>query len=158
VGAIATVVGVVLDYLTPRGLEGPGGWVTAGSVRAHPPGSKTYFREGNFWLVHLTAEQGGPGLLALEAKCTHLGCKLPWRETFSFVDPATGTQRSGWFRCPCHAATFDHAGERVFGPAPRAMDRFDLRITGGTTIRVNTGPVRKGTQDNAKHALKWPPQ
>jgi cytochrome b6-f complex iron-sulfur subunit len=156
-GLFIATVGVVLDFLTPRGIEGPGGLVRTGGYRNFAPGSKTYFEEGKFWLVHLTEEQGGPGFLALEARCTHLGCHLPWRETFSFVEPDTGNRREGWFRCPCHAATFDHAGERVFGPAPRALDRFDLEVVAGGSIHVHTGKRWTGTQENAKYAVKWPP-
>src|SRR5688572_29191311 len=130
--------------------------IRAGNVRSYPPGSKTFFEEGKFWLINLTEDQGGPGILALEAKCTHLGCTLPWRETFRFTDPSTGHPRDGWFRCPCHGATFDHAGERVFGPAPRALDRFEVEFVASGSIRVHTGKRHEGTQENAKHAIKWP--
>ena len=95
-GALVAAIGAVLDFLTPRGIEGPGGMVRAGNVGSYPPGTKTFFAEGKFWLVSLTEEQGGPGILALEAKCTHIGCTLPWRETFSFYDAATGVPREGW--------------------------------------------------------------
>jgi cytochrome b6-f complex iron-sulfur subunit len=155
-GVTAAAIGLTLDFLTPRNIEGPGGVIRAGSFNDYAPGSKTYFKEGNFWLVNLLETEGGPGLLALEAKCTHLGCTLPWRETFSFVEPTSGNNREGWFRCPCHGATFDHAGERVFGPAPRALDRFEVSYVAGGSIRVHTGKRLKGTQDNAEHAVMWP--
>jgi Rieske Fe-S protein len=56
------------------------------------------------------------GLLALRARCTHLGCRLPL------------CQSSGWFECPCHGARFNRAGEYEFGPAPRGMDRLRLSV------------------------------
>jgi cytochrome b6-f complex iron-sulfur subunit len=104
--------------------------------------------------VNLTEEQGGPGFLALWWKCPHLGCTVPWRETFSFVDPATGASTQGWFRCPCHGSTYNHAGVRVFGPAPRSMDRMELTIDGSGNITVNTGAITKGTPDNNAFAVQ----
>jgi cytochrome b6-f complex iron-sulfur subunit len=80
---------------------------------------------------------------------------VPWRETFSFVDPATGQDKRGWFRCPCHGSTYNDAGVRVFGPAPRSMDRMQLTIDPSSgRISVNTGSITKGTPDNNKFAVQ----
>ena len=100
------------------------------------------------------AEQGGPGYLALSDKCSHLGCDLGWRDDFEFTDYRTGAQARGWFRCPCHDATFNEVGVLVFGPAPRSMDRYDLELGPGRSIIVNTGRRRPGTEDNAKHIVR----
>ena len=94
----------------------------------YPAGQKTQIPEGRFWLVNLTAEQGGPGLLALWWKCPHLGCTVPWRPTFVWPDPTTGAPKQGWFRCPCHGSTYTDAGVRVFGPAPRSMDTMAITV------------------------------
>jgi cytochrome b6-f complex iron-sulfur subunit len=105
--------------------------------------------------VNLTAEQGGDGYLALWWKCPHLGCTVPWRLDFTFPDPETGADKKGWFRCPCHGSTYNDAGVRVFGPAPRSMDHMDLTVDPSSKkISVNTGKVTKGTPDNAKFAVK----
>ncbi len=113
--------------------------------QSYPPGSKTPIAEGKFWLVNLTEEQGGPGFLALWWKCPHLGCTVPWRESFVFPDPATGQDKRGWFRCPCHGSTYNDAGVRVFGPAPRSMDHMDLTIDPSSKrISVNTGKRHQG--------------
>ena len=147
--------GMMVDMLYPRGVTGFGGIVSAGTVDQFPPGSKTPNAEGKFWLVNLTAEQGGPGFLALWWKCPHLGCTVPWRESFVFPDPATGQDDRGWFRCPCHGSTYSDAGIRVFGPAPRSLDRMALTIDPATKrISVNTGSITKGTPDNNKFAVK----
>jgi cytochrome b6-f complex iron-sulfur subunit len=154
---LAGSVGVLFDMLWPRGITGFGGIVSAGNVADYPPGSKTEVSAGKFWLVNLTAEQGGPGFLALWWKCPHLGCTVPWRENFSFVDPNTAQETRGWFRCPCHGSTYTHAGVRVFGPAPRSMDRMEVTIDPSSgAITVNTGKISKGTPDNAKFAVKAP--
>jgi cytochrome b6-f complex iron-sulfur subunit len=145
--------GSLIDFLYPRGITGFGSVVSAGTLDQFPPGTKTQVPEGKFWLVNLTAEQGGPGYLALWWKCPHLGCTVPWRENFSFVNPTTGANKQGWFRCPCHGSTYNDAGVRVFGPAPRSMDHMEITIADGR-ISVNTGSITKGTEDNASFAIQ----
>ncbi len=150
---LAGTSGALLDLIYPRHITGFGGVVAAGTVDKFPAGSKTQVIEGHFWLVHLTPEQGGDGLLALWWKCPHLGCTVPWRDNFTFTDPNTGQTKTGWFRCPCHGSTYTDAGVRVFGPAPRSMDTMALSISNGT-INVDTGKVTPGSPDNASRAVK----
>ncbi len=154
-GGLLVLAGSVIDFLYPRGIIGFGGVVTAGTVDQFPPGSKTQVTAGKFWLVNLTEEQGGPGYLALWWKCPHLGCTVPWRDGFGFVDPASGLDRRGWFRCPCHGSTYNDAGVRVFGPAPRSLDRMEVTIDDATgRIDVNTGSISKGSPDNADFTVQ----
>jgi cytochrome b6-f complex iron-sulfur subunit len=154
-GGLAASVGAMFNMLWPRGITGFGSIVTAGTLDQFPPGTKTQNYEGKFWLVNLTEEQGGPGLLALWWKCPHLGCTVPWRDNFSFVSPETGQQKTGWFRCPCHGSTYNDAGVRVFGPAPRSMDRMAITIDPATgRIDVNTGDITKGDVTNADFAVQ----
>ena len=143
----------IVDMLYPRGVTGFGSIINAGTVDQFPPGSKTQNPVGKFWLVNLTAEQGGPGFLALWWKCPHLGCTVPWNPNFAFVNPNTGQEERGWFRCPCHGSTYDDSGVRVYGPAPRSMDRMQITIDGGR-ISVNTGAITKGTPDNNQFAVQ----
>jgi cytochrome b6-f complex iron-sulfur subunit len=151
---LLAIAASMVDFLYPRGITGFGGVVAAGNVEEFPPGSKTRNSTGRFWLVHLTEEQGG-GFLALWWKCPHLGCTVPWAPNFTFVNPETNQESRGWFRCPCHGSTYNDAGVRVFGPAPRSMDRMALTIDPNTgSISVNTGRVTKGTPDNANFAVK----
>ena len=145
--------GSLVDFLYPRGITGFGSVIAAGAIEDFPPGTKTEVNAGKFWLVNLTEAQGGPGFLALWWKCPHLGCTVPWRDNFSFVNPETGASSQGWFRCPCHGSTYNDAGVRVFGPAPRSMDRMEITISDGR-ISVNTGSISKGTEDNASFAVQ----
>ena len=146
--------GVGLDLVYPRGIAGFGSTVSPGNVSDFAPGSKTHFLEGRFWLVNLTEEQGGPGILALWQKCPHLGCTVPWRADFVFADPETHQSRKGWFRCPCHGSTYTDAGVRVYGPAPRSMDTMKVDIKEDGRIIVNTGDITKGSNDNPSRAVK----
>jgi cytochrome b6-f complex iron-sulfur subunit len=152
---LLAIAGSLVDFLYPRGIIGFGGVVTAGTKEQFPAGTKTQVPAGKFWLVNLTEEQGGPGYLALWWKCPHLGCTVPWRESFSWPDPETGQNKRGWFRCPCHGSTYNDAGVRVFGPAPRSMDHMQVSIDPSTgRIDVNTGSITKGTPDNATFAVQ----
>lgn len=154
VGAsLAAAAGITLQTVYPRKVQGFGGKINVGPVGKFPPGSMARVMEGRFWLVHLTEEQGGPGLLALWWKCPHLGCTVPWREEFEFDNPFTGTRTRGWFRCPCHGSTYTHAGQRVWGPAPRSMDTMALSVVDGNII-VDTGKIRKGSMDNPARAVR----
>ena len=152
-GGLLAFAGMMVDMLYPRGVTGFGSVISPGTADEFAPGTKTANTEGKFWLVNLTEEQGGPGFLALWWKCPHLGCTVPWAPNFTFPDPATGQDTRGWFRCPCHGSTYNNAGVRVFGPAPRSMDRMAITIAGGR-ISVNTGSIAKGTPDNASFAVE----
>jgi cytochrome b6-f complex iron-sulfur subunit len=97
------------------------------------------------FIVHLSQEQAelnlapdkAGGYLALARKCPHLGCTIPYRDDYSFSDPASGQQVQGWYLCPCHGSTYSDSGRRVFGPAPRSMDLFPLTIAADGTMTVN---------------------
>jgi cytochrome b6-f complex iron-sulfur subunit len=95
--------------------------VVAGPVDRFEPGSVTAFQQGKFYLVRLA----DGGFLALYRKCTHLGCTVPWSDE---------EQR---FVCPCHASSFDIVGDVQSPPAPRALDRFGVRIENGI-VKVDT--------------------
>ena len=154
---LAASMSAAVDFLWNRSPEAFGGVVLAGDMDRFPPGSKTKIQAGKFWLVNLTAEQGGPGYLALWQKCPHLGCTVPWEPSFVFKEPGTGVRKKGWFRCPCHQSTYNDAGVRVYGPAPRSMDRMEVMIDSETgRISVDTGRISRGAEDNADYAVPAP--
>ena len=100
----------------------------AGRTEQFPPGTVTSVAavsgvDGNpgFHIVRL--EDGE--LLALLDKDPHLGCAVLYRPDFVFGD------RAGWFRNPCHGETYDMAGQRVFGPSPRGLDRLAVEVRDG---------------------------
>ena len=76
---------------------------------------------------------------------------MPWKEDFVWPDPSTGAPTEGWFRCPCHGATYTDAGIRVFGPAPRSMDTMELVVEKGR-ITVDTGKITLGAPYNPLRA------
>ncbi len=154
-GAILAGMGACgLDIIYPPKVTGFGGKVSVPKSQVPPPGQKAQIAAGRFWLVNLTEEQGGPGLLALWWRCPHLGCTVPWRPTFSWPDPASGQIKLGWFRCPCHGSTYTDAGVRVFGPAPRSMDTMTISVGGGGDLTVDTGKRTNGGPDNPDRAVR----
>jgi cytochrome b6-f complex iron-sulfur subunit len=115
------------DLLNPRPTGGFGGLVDAGSVDDYlSEGAVQYFLDGRFYV---TQYQGG--LRALFQKCPHLGCQVPF------------CSRSQRFECPCHGSVYNIIGEYIQGPAPRGMDRFPIRISGGRVL-VDTSSVVEG--------------
>ena len=152
-GVMAGIGACSLDLIYPASVAGFGGTVSVGEELIPKPGEKTVIGEGRFWLVNLTEEQGGPGLLALWWKCPHLGCTVPWKPGFIWPDPATGADKRGWFRCPCHGSTYTDAGIRTFGPAPRSMDTMAITVDNGR-ITVDTGDVTPGDPENANRAVR----
>jgi cytochrome b6-f complex iron-sulfur subunit len=155
IGAMLAGAGACgLDIIYPSKVTGFGGKVSVPASAIPPPGQKVQIPGGRFWLVNLTEEQGGPGLLALWWRCPHLGCTVPWRPTFSWLDPATGQLKLGWFRCPCHGSTYTDAGVRVYGPAPRSMDTMAISVAGNGDLTVDTGKRINGSPDNPDRAIR----
>jgi cytochrome b6-f complex iron-sulfur subunit len=74
----------------------------------------------------------GTNVLALYRKCPHLGCQIP---------PLC--PKSDWFECLCHGSKYNIIGEKRAGPAPRGMDRFDVKVTDGNYV-IDTGAIIAG--------------
>lgn len=62
-------------------------------------------------------------VVVFEPHCTHLGCAYEWK------------QEVKQFHCPCHGGKFNAEGDRIDGPPPRPLDRFDVKVE-GTEIRI----------------------
>jgi Rieske Fe-S protein len=60
--------------------------------------------------------QDGREFIAMSNICTHLGCRVRWIE-----------DRDQFF-CPCHNGIFDEQGSVVSGPAPKPLDRFEVKV------------------------------
>ncbi len=67
-------------------------------------------------------------VIVFEPHCTHLGCAYDW-------DPRTRR-----FLCPCHGGKFDIDGNRIAGPPPRALDRFEVKVEAS---RIRIGKILK---------------
>lgn len=63
------------------------------------------------WVVKLQDK-----VVAFGPQCTHLGCAYHWDE------------RNSEFLCPCHTSTFSIDGKVTAGPAPRPLDRYEVKV------------------------------
>jgi cytochrome b6-f complex iron-sulfur subunit len=141
-----------LAFLWPVGSGGSTGQVTVGTTEAidkaiadktpfYNAGAKTYIQPYPKADIPKAEKVYDPrivagmkqGYVALYQKCVHLGCRVPWCQT------------SQWFECPCHGSKYNRVGEKRGGPAPRGLDRFVLKVSGGSVIvdtNLSTGLVQ----------------
>ncbi|MCC6861420.1 MAG: ubiquinol-cytochrome c reductase iron-sulfur subunit [Bryobacterales bacterium] len=92
--------------------------------RSRQDGWKVVSEKSVAWVVKL----GGNRVVAYAPQCTHLGCAYHWDDTRDV------------FLCPCHSSTFSLDGRVLSGPAPRALDRYELRLE---KDRLLLGAVRR---------------
>ena len=82
-----------------------------------------------------------PSFTILSSRCTHVGCPTQPNGPI-FLQQRKAEHTSGGevglvptlpagFGCPCHGSQFDTEGNRIAGPAPRALDRYDFSIRNG---------------------------
>jgi len=97
--------------------------------RNHVDGWKVVSEKVTAWVVRKPE-----GVIAFGPQCTHLGCAHHW------------DQDQKKFICPCHASLFSIEGKVLSGPAPRPLDRFDLKIEGN---RLLLGSLRQQQERSA---------
>ena len=93
----------------------------------HVDGWKINSEKGTAWVVK-TAEGK---VIAFSPICTHLGCAYHW--------DANKTE----FVCPCHGSDFAIDGKVLSGPAPRPLDRYEVKVENS---RVWLGPVNQSAE------------
>jgi cytochrome b6-f complex iron-sulfur subunit len=74
--------------------------------------------------VYRGAELSGmqAGFVALDQACTHDGCRVPF------------CRSSQWFECPCDGSRYNAVGELRAGPAPRGLDRYEVRVEDAAVV------------------------
>jgi menaquinol-cytochrome c reductase iron-sulfur subunit len=126
-GFITVAVGIpAVAYLIDpaRKSGGKESWVPIGKLEGIPVGTPTPFSftvtKVNGW-ERTSTTYGGyvlrsskdpQDILVLSSRCTHLGCRVNWKED------------SQTYQCPCHDARFSKLGAVLGGPPPRPLDRF----------------------------------
>ncbi len=132
---IVTLEGIAATIISlwPKAKAGGvGSVIEAGNVGDYKVGTIKYFPEAHFYLSRVEN-----GLLALNRKCTHLGCVVPWQASEKSEDTIAPTGR---FNCPCHSGIYDRYGRVTGGPPPRPLDLHPITIEGGK-IMVDTGKL-----------------
>ncbi len=125
--------------LPPRTRKG-GEWVPAADLTQLQPGSpeEVVFRRNRADGWKLTSEKtsawvvktSDSDVVAFAPQCTHLGCAYHWDESHHY------------FLCPCHTSTFALDGKVLSGPAPRPLDRYQVKVEAGKLL---IGPIDKVT-------------
>jgi cytochrome b6-f complex iron-sulfur subunit len=84
---------------------------------------KTPLVAGDFFLGQdfiLFAGENEQPPWAVSRRCTHLGCKINYREKEKILE------------CPCHQSRFTPQGEVIQGPAKKALPHFKVEKLGAT--------------------------
>jgi menaquinol-cytochrome c reductase iron-sulfur subunit len=126
--AMATALSIpaAIYLLLPPKLRRETEWTDAGDVTKMVPDSpvEMVFRrnrtdgwrvlseKSTAWAVKLDNGE----IIALAPQCTHLGCAYHWDEP------------KKQFLCPCHNSVFSIDGKVISGPAPRPLDRFNVKV------------------------------
>jgi menaquinol-cytochrome c reductase iron-sulfur subunit len=123
----------------PKSKKDSSTWIEAGDITQLKPGipEEFVFRRNRLDGWKVTSEKstawvvkkGAGEIVAFTPHCTHLGCAYSYDE------------RNKEFLCPCHVSTFALDGKVLTGPAPRALDRYDVKVAGNKLL---LGDVRKG--------------
>jgi hypothetical protein len=155
-GAIATffvAVGLLLYFKPGSGSPAPDIFV-AGPVDGFKPGTLTYFQSEHVYVVRLmdgafiALYDLGPRMQALfndSQDPIWLQCRVAIVEQDAGLFTALGTAPPGFegvvLREPCHGATWDAAGLRLFGPATGDLDRFPVTVV-GDKVHIDVGARR----------------
>jgi menaquinol-cytochrome c reductase iron-sulfur subunit len=140
IGAALAIPSTLYLVLPPKARKQQS-WVEAGDLSQLQPGVplemtfrriradgwKIYSEKGTAWVVK-TAEGK---IIAFSPICTHLGCAYHWDAT------------KAEFVCPCHGSDFAVDGRVLSGPAPRPLDRYEVKVENS---RVWLGRVLQGRE------------
>lgn len=119
---IAGMLGATVRFLLPNVLFEPPAAFKVGKPDDYAPGSVTFVPEHKIFVI-----RGTDGAFrALTATCPHLRCVVRW------VD----AERA--YECPCHGSRFSESGRVVAGPAPRALDWYEITLATDGRLYVNT--------------------
>ena len=130
--ASALSIPAAIYLLIPPKLRRLPEWAEAGDVSKLEPrapvemvfrqnrvdGWKIQSEKTTAWVVKL----GDSQVVAYGPQCTHLGCAYRWDDDRNY------------FLCPCHTSVFSVDGAGVSGPAPRPLDRYEIKLENGRLL------------------------
>jgi cytochrome b6-f complex iron-sulfur subunit len=133
-----TLVGLLRSAF-PRVLFQPPSTFKAGLPSDYTIGevSEKFKKDFRVWIV-----REEEGFYAIFAKCTHLGCTPRW------------LRAEKKFKCPCHGSGFFKSGLNFEGPAPRPLDRFEIRLADDGQLVVDKSRVLRmgpGVEPDEQH-------
>jgi cytochrome b6-f complex iron-sulfur subunit len=73
-------------------------------------------------LLVIRNPQDSKKLIAVNATCTHKGCKVNWQA------------KSKQFACPCHGSAFKSDGSVANGPASKPLASYKVKVEGNSVL------------------------
>lgn len=107
-----------LIFVKPRATYGQPNRFSIGKAENFPPGARIAIDTRRVCIV-----RDGDKMAAISTTCTHLGCIVAVAET--------------GFACPCHGSRFDQDGNVTGGPAPRALQWFQVSLAPNGDVEVD---------------------
>jgi cytochrome b6-f complex iron-sulfur subunit len=107
---VAVSLGAVVRYLVPSVFYEPPQSFKIGNPADFPFGQPAFLPDEKIYVFRDREK----GFAVASAVCTHLGCTVAYFQS---------DQR---FHCPCHGSVFDSSGGVQHGPAPRALNWFEI--------------------------------
>ena len=112
-------------FFLPRAIFEPSSIFRIGFPGDYALGVDTKWQQQyRIWVV-----KNSERLFVIYARCTHLGCTPDWKAS------------ENKFKCPCHGSGYDSEGVNFEGPAPRPMDRAEVKLDAEGQVVVNIGKL-----------------
>lgn len=133
-GFLTTCFLMFVRFFLPRAIFEPASTFKVGFPGDYALGVDTKYQQQYRIWVDKTSDR----LFVIYARCTHLGCTPDWKPS------------ENKFKCPCHGSGYDSEGINFEGPAPRPMDRAEVKLDAEGQIVVNIAKLYrwpKGEKD-----------
>jgi cytochrome b6-f complex iron-sulfur subunit len=125
VSAIGVSLAAVVRFLMPSVFYEPPQAFKIGTPGDFAFGAPQFLVEEKIYVFH----DRDKGFSVASAVCTHLGCTV------------AHFQSDEKFHCPCHGSVFAADGSVQHGPAPRALDWFEVTLARDGQLRVDKNKV-----------------
>jgi cytochrome b6-f complex iron-sulfur subunit len=124
-GFLTTCFLMFIRFFLPRSITEPSSTFKIGFPGDYALGVDTKYQQQYRIWVDKTSDR----LFVVYARCTHLGCTPDWKAS------------ENKFKCPCHGSGYDSEAINFEGPAPRPMDRAEVKLDAEGQIVVNVAKL-----------------
>jgi cytochrome b6-f complex iron-sulfur subunit len=118
-GAVLVLAPTVLDSCSKGGTNDPAGPTTI-TLDLTLPANAALNNTGGSLITQdvIVINTGGGNYSALSSICTHQGCTVAYNSG------------AGNIQCPCHGSVYTTGGSVVTGPAPSALTKYAVKVSG----------------------------
>ncbi len=128
ISAVGVSLGAVVRFLVPSVFYEPSRVFKIGTPADFPFGPPTFLADEKIFIFRDRER----GFAVASAVCTHLGCTV-------------GFQSDQKFHCPCHGSIYAANGTVIHGPAPRALNWFEVTLARDGQLSVDKDKVVPAT-------------